>query len=148
MPTTHRPAAARERLDELRRLKELVAAGPDLSATERQHDKGKLTARERIALLLDKGSFTEVEPLRRHRASGFGLEARRTPGDGVVTGWGTVDGRTVYVYAQDPAYLLAPDPAAGLQKTALRLKELLIGILESDVKKSRNRSSLKRPPNV
>ncbi|MFL6130654.1 MAG: acyl-CoA carboxylase subunit beta [Mycobacteriales bacterium] len=101
MPSTVRPAAARERLDELRRLKELVAAGPDQSATERQHDNGKLTARERIALLLDKDSFTEVEPLRRHRATGFGLEDRRTPGDGVVTGWGTVNGRTVYLYAQD-----------------------------------------------
>ncbi|MEV6205261.1 carboxyl transferase domain-containing protein, partial [Streptomyces sp. NPDC051771] len=75
--------------------------GGDPRATERQHAKGKLTAHERIALLLDKGSFSEVEPLRRHRATGFGLEAKKPYGDGVVTGWGTVEGRTVFVYAHD-----------------------------------------------
>ncbi|MFC5216523.1 acyl-CoA carboxylase subunit beta [Streptomyces coerulescens] len=90
-----------ERLDELAAIKESVLAGPDPAATERQHDKGKLAARERIELLLDKGSFNEVEPLRRHRATGFGLEARKPYTDGVVTGWGTVDGRTVFVYAHD-----------------------------------------------
>ncbi|MER5384970.1 acyl-CoA carboxylase subunit beta [Streptomyces sp. NBC_00647] len=90
-----------ERLDELEAIKESVLAGPDPAATERQHGKGKLTARERVELLLDKGSFNEVEPLRRHRASGFGLEARKPYTDGVVTGWGTVDGRTVFVYAHD-----------------------------------------------
>ncbi|WP_243707206.1 acyl-CoA carboxylase subunit beta [Micromonospora sp. KC606] len=90
-----------DRLAELRELKQLVHAGPDPEATRRQHAKGKLTARERIELLLDKDSFAEVEPLRRHRASGFGLEARRPYTDGVVTGWGTVYGRTVFVYAHD-----------------------------------------------
>ncbi|WP_328551598.1 acyl-CoA carboxylase subunit beta [Streptomyces sp. NBC_00358] len=90
-----------ERLDELEAIKESVLAGPDPAATERQHGKGKLTARERVELLLDKGSFNEVEPLRRHRATGFGLEARKPYTDGVVTGWGTVDGRTVFVYAHD-----------------------------------------------
>jgi acetyl-CoA carboxylase carboxyltransferase component len=90
-----------ERLAGLRERKESAAAGPDRRATERQHGKGKLTARERIDLLLDKGSFTEVESLRRHRATGFGLETRRPYTDGVVTGWGTVDGRTVFVYAHD-----------------------------------------------
>ncbi|KWX08159.1 methylmalonyl-CoA carboxyltransferase, partial [Carbonactinospora thermoautotrophica] len=71
------------------------------AATKRQHAKGKLTARERIDLLVDPGSFTELEPLRRHRASGFGLERRRPYTDGVVTGWGTVHGRQVFVYAHD-----------------------------------------------
>ncbi|WP_030242500.1 acyl-CoA carboxylase subunit beta, partial [Streptomyces lavendulae] len=70
-------------------------------ATEAQHAKGKLTARERIALLLDEGSFKEVEQLRRHRATGFGLEAKKPYTDGVITGWGTVEGRTVFVYAHD-----------------------------------------------
>lgn len=88
-------------LGELGERKRLAEQGPDPRATERQHAKGKLTARERIALLLDKGSFTEVEALRRHRASGFGLEAKRPYTDGVVTGWGTVEGRTVFVYAHD-----------------------------------------------
>ncbi|WP_329140041.1 acyl-CoA carboxylase subunit beta [Streptomyces sp. NBC_01476] len=90
-----------ERTEELGALKELVQQGPDPQATERQHARGKLTARERIGLLLDKGSFTEVEALRRHRASGFGLEAKKPHTDGVVTGWGTVEGRTVFVYAHD-----------------------------------------------
>ncbi|MCT4356441.1 acyl-CoA carboxylase subunit beta [Streptomyces sp. Je 1-79] len=90
-----------ERLEELRLIKEEVLQGPDPMATERQHARGKLTARERIDLLLDEGSFTEVEPLRRHRASGFGLETNRPYTDGVVTGWGTVFGRTVFVYAHD-----------------------------------------------
>jgi methylmalonyl-CoA decarboxylase subunit alpha len=90
-----------EQLDQLRRLKDLAREGPDPAATERQHDKGKLTARERIELLVDKESFAEVEPLRRHRATGFGLERKRPYTDGVVTGWGTVEGRTVFVYAHD-----------------------------------------------
>ncbi|MFJ9568718.1 acyl-CoA carboxylase subunit beta [Streptomyces bacillaris] len=92
---------ATDRFEELLRVKEEARRGPDPKATERQHAKGKLTARERIGLLLDKGSFTEVEPLRRHRAVGFGLEAKRPYTDGVVTGWGTVEGRTVFVYAHD-----------------------------------------------
>jgi acetyl-CoA carboxylase carboxyltransferase component len=99
MPATGN--SVQERLDELAAIKEAVLAGPDPAATERQHDKGKLTARERVELLLDKGSFNEVEPLRRHRATGFGLEARKPYTDGVITGWGTVDGRTVFVYAHD-----------------------------------------------
>nr|WP_043626120.1 acyl-CoA carboxylase subunit beta [Nonomuraea candida] len=90
-----------DHLDRLNELKELARRGPDPEATGRQHAKGKLTARERIELLLDKASFTEVEPLRRHQARGFGLEARRPHTDGVVTGWGTVEGRTVFVYAHD-----------------------------------------------
>ncbi|MFE2288774.1 acyl-CoA carboxylase subunit beta [Streptomyces sp. NPDC059443] len=90
-----------DRAAELAGIKARVLAGPDERATERQHAKGKLTARERIALLLDPGSFHEIEALRRHRATGFGLEDKRPHTDGVVTGWGTVDGRTVFVYAHD-----------------------------------------------
>ncbi|MFJ9816681.1 acyl-CoA carboxylase subunit beta [Streptomyces sp. NPDC101151] len=91
----------RDRLGELAGIKRESADGPDPAATERQHARGKLTVRERIGLLLDKGSFTEVEGLRRHRATGFGLEAKKPYGDGVVTGWGTVDGRQVFVYGHD-----------------------------------------------
>ncbi|WP_189958274.1 acyl-CoA carboxylase subunit beta [Streptomyces alanosinicus] len=90
-----------ERLDELAGVRRLVTDGADAAATERQHARGKLTVRERLELLLDKGSFTEVEGMRRHRATGFGLEAKRPYGDGVVTGWGTVDGRQVFVYGHD-----------------------------------------------
>ena len=92
---------ARGRVEELHAIREQVRRGPSDRATEAQHAKGKLTARERIDLLLDEGSFHEVEPLRRHRASGFGLEEKRPYTDGVVTGWGTVHGRTVFVYAHD-----------------------------------------------
>lgn len=91
----------RERVAELRVIREEAYRGPSERATEAQHAKGKLTARERIALLLDEDSFHEVEPLRRHRATGFGLEAKKPYTDGVVTGWGTVHGRTVFVYAHD-----------------------------------------------
>ncbi|WP_040803424.1 acyl-CoA carboxylase subunit beta [Nocardia concava] len=91
----------RDRVEELEKLKQSVLTGPGAAATQRQYDQGKLTAYERIELLLDAGSFQEIEALRRHRATGFGLEARRHHTDGVVTGWGTVEGRTVFVFAQD-----------------------------------------------
>jgi len=86
---------------ELKLLKEEVSRGPDPEGTRRQHQKGKLTVRERIELLFDPGTFTEIEPLRRHRATGFGLEERKPHGDGVVIGWGEVHGRTVFAYAHD-----------------------------------------------
>ncbi|MGX6741898.1 acyl-CoA carboxylase subunit beta [Streptomyces xantholiticus] len=89
-----------QRADELRVIKEELYAG-DPAATERQHAKGKLTVRERIELLLDKDSFAEIEPLRRHRATDFGMDRRRPHGDGVVAGWGRVHGREVLVYAHD-----------------------------------------------
>ncbi|MGW4365686.1 acyl-CoA carboxylase subunit beta [Nocardia takedensis] len=88
-------------VEELGLRRHAAADGDHTATTERQHASGKLTARERIALFLDADSFQEIEPFRRHTAHGFGLEARRPAGDGVVTGWGTVDGRTVFVYAQD-----------------------------------------------
>ncbi|MEU6085267.1 acyl-CoA carboxylase subunit beta [Streptomyces sp. NPDC047085] len=91
----------RSHVVELAALRERVLAGPGEKATAAQKAKGKLTVRERIDLLLDEGSFHEVEPLRRHRATGFGLEAKKPHTDGVVTGWGTVEGRTVFVYAHD-----------------------------------------------
>ncbi|MEU9704087.1 acyl-CoA carboxylase subunit beta [Streptomyces sp. NPDC047981] len=92
---------ATDRLAELIELKSRVRRGTDPTATARQHARGKLTAHERIELLLDEGSFQEIEALRRHRSSGFGMERRRPHSDGVITGWGTVHGRTVFVYAHD-----------------------------------------------
>jgi acetyl-CoA carboxylase carboxyltransferase component len=89
------------RLAALVRRQEEMRAGPSPEATERQRAKGKLTVRERLDLLLDTDSFVEIEGLRRHRATGFGMEKRRPPTDGVVTGWGTILGRTVFVYAHD-----------------------------------------------
>src|SRR5246127_5153333 len=83
-----------------RRRYEAVHAGSE-QAVAKQHERGKLTARERIDLLLDEGSFTEFDELARHRAHDFGIEANRPYGDGVVTGYGTVDGRPVCVFSQD-----------------------------------------------
>ncbi|MEU5953032.1 acyl-CoA carboxylase subunit beta [Streptomyces sp. NPDC047525] len=85
----------------LRAIRLAAEEGPGAHATEQQHARGKLTVRERLELLFDEGSFTEIEQLRRHRATGFGLENRRPHTDGVVTGWGTVHGRTVFAYAHD-----------------------------------------------
>ena len=68
---------------------------------EAQHKKGKLTARERLQLLLDEGSFEEIGMFVQHRSKDFGMEKEMYPGDGVVTGYGTVNGRLVYVYSQD-----------------------------------------------
>jgi methylmalonyl-CoA decarboxylase subunit alpha len=96
-----RPATMRERVAELAMLREEIVAGQNPKATQAQKEKGKLTARERMELLFDPGTFTEVEGLRRHRATGFGLEARRPHTDGVITGWGQVHGRTVFAYAHD-----------------------------------------------
>ena len=83
-----------------RRIDQAVHAGSK-AAVEKQHAKGKKTARERVELLLDAGSFTELDEFARHRAASFGLENRRPYGDGVVTGFGTVDGRPVCVFSQD-----------------------------------------------
>jgi propionyl-CoA/long-chain acyl-CoA carboxylase carboxyl transferase subunit len=83
-----------------RRRHEAIHAGSE-RAVETQHARGKMTARERIGKLLDPGSFTEFDELARHRATDFGVAANRPYGDGVVTGFGTVDGRPVCVYSQD-----------------------------------------------
>ncbi|MEU3741253.1 MULTISPECIES: acyl-CoA carboxylase subunit beta [unclassified Streptomyces] len=91
----------RDSIGALHAIRRSAEEGPGARATEAQHARGKLTARERLELLFDEGSFTEVEQLRRHRATGFGLEDRRPHTDGVVTGWGTVHGRTVFAYAHD-----------------------------------------------
>nr|WP_235564361.1 acyl-CoA carboxylase subunit beta [Modestobacter sp. Leaf380] len=83
-----------------RRLDEAAHAGSD-RAVEKQHAAGKMTARERIEALLDPGSFTELDEFARHRSTNFGMDAKRPFGDGVVTGYGTVDGRPVCVFSQD-----------------------------------------------
>ena len=95
------PDTTKEKLEELRRrVDEAEHAGSE-RAVEKQHARGKLTARERIDLLLDEGSFVETDQLAVHRATGFGLEDSRIPGDGVVTGYGCVEGRRVCVFSQD-----------------------------------------------
>jgi propionyl-CoA carboxylase beta chain len=93
-----RPADPLQLLDELDQ-RAFAAGGED--RIRKQHEAGKLTARERIALLLDPDSFVELDRLVTHRCADFGMEQQKIPGDGVVTGFGTVDGRQVFVFAQD-----------------------------------------------
>ena len=89
------------KIEDLRkRLDEAVHAG-SARAIEKQHAKGKMTARERIEKLVDDGSFTEIDEFARHRSVNFGMQDSRPYGDGVVTGYGTVDGRTIAVFSQD-----------------------------------------------
>ena len=89
------------RLEELERRKRESELGGGQQRIDRQHNEGKLTARERITLLFDLGSFQEVDQLVVHRSVDFGMEKHRIPGDGVVVGYGTVQGRLVYAFAQD-----------------------------------------------
>ena len=89
------------KVEKLRQLREKARLGGGLERIEKQHAKGKLTARERLDLLLDEGSFRELDMFVTHRATEFGLAERKFLGDGVVTGYGTVHGRLVYVFSQD-----------------------------------------------
>jgi propionyl-CoA carboxylase beta chain len=88
-------------LDRLEQRREQARLGGGAARIEAQHKRGKLTARERVELLLDKGSFEEFDMFVEHRSSDFGMEKTKIPGDGVVTGWGTVNGRTVYLFSKD-----------------------------------------------
>ncbi len=90
-----------QRSDELRRRREQALAGGGPERVSRQHAKGCLTARERLELLMDAGSFVEIGTYVTHRSTDFGMDKKRIVGDGVVAGWGTVDGRMIYAFAQD-----------------------------------------------
>ncbi len=90
-----------KKLEEYYRLREQAELGGGPERVEQQHKKGKLTARERLDLLLDDGSFVEYDRFVTHRSTDFGLEDNKPLGDGVVTGYGQIDGRLVYVFAQD-----------------------------------------------
>jgi propionyl-CoA carboxylase beta chain len=91
----------RDRMDELHHLSAEAEAGGGPERREREHKAGKLTARERIHILLDEGTFEELDKLVRHRCVDFGMQEQRPAGDGFVTGFGRIDGRLVYVFAQD-----------------------------------------------
>ena len=90
-----------EKIKELGELRAKARMGGGEKAIEKQHAKGKYTARERIDMLLDPGSFEEMDMFKLHRCTNFGMEKKQYLGDGVVTGSGTIDGRLVYVFAQD-----------------------------------------------
>lgn len=86
---------------ELEKAKEKALQGGGSVRMEKQHEKGKLTARERIELLLDPNSFREYDMLKQHRCTEFGMAKQSFPGDGVITGHGTINGRTAFVFSQD-----------------------------------------------
>ena len=91
----------KEKIEELRRLKKEAEEGGGKEKIEKQHQKGKLTARERLDILLDPGSFVEFDKFVTHRCYDFGMEKKKIPGDSVVTGYGEIDGRPTFVFAQD-----------------------------------------------
>ncbi|THV32287.1 acyl-CoA carboxylase subunit beta [Glycomyces paridis] len=117
------------------RLSESATGNP--RAIEKQHEKGKRTARERLEQLLDEGSFVELDSLRRHHSTSFGMEANRPYGDGVVTGYGTIEGREVCVFAQDFTVLggslgqVSGEKITKIQELALRTGRPIIGISDS-----------------
>ena len=92
---------ATDKIKELHELREKISLGGGQKGIDKQHSLGKLTARERIDLLLDKESFTEIDAFVKHRCTDFGMEKKEAPGEGVVTGYGRVNGRLIYVFAQD-----------------------------------------------
>ncbi|WP_026895613.1 acyl-CoA carboxylase subunit beta [Clostridiisalibacter paucivorans] len=126
-----------KKIKELQNLKKKIRLGGGEKSIEKQHSKGKLTARERIDLLLDEGSFIEIDAFVEHRSNNFGMEKKKAPGEGVVTGYGTVDGRLVYVFAQDFTVLggsLGEMHAAKIvkiQQLALKVGAPLVGINDS-----------------
>ena len=95
------PRTTRDRIEAVERLREEAAHAGSSAAVERQRERGKLLARERVELLLDPGSFTELDVFVQHRNPNFGMMENRPYGDGVVTGHGTVEGRRVFVFSQD-----------------------------------------------
>jgi propionyl-CoA carboxylase beta chain len=91
----------KENLEELAHRNEEALQGGGPERIKRQHELGKFTARERVELLLDPGSFVELDRFKTHRCTDFDMDKQKTPGDGVVTGYGTVDGRQVFIFSQD-----------------------------------------------
>jgi propionyl-CoA carboxylase beta chain len=101
MASKQQPKQSRSRLDVLRERSVQAEQGGGAARVEKQHEAGKMTARERIEFLLDEGSFEEFDKLVVHRSRDFGLDKQLYPGDGVITGHGLIDGRNVFVFAQD-----------------------------------------------
>jgi len=127
----------KEILAELERRRETAQMGGGARRIEAQHKKGKLTARERIELLLDEGSFEEFDMFKQHRCTDFGMDEQHIPGDGVVTGWGTVNGRTIYVFSKDFTVFggslseAHAEKMVKLQDMALRNRAPIIGLFDA-----------------
>src|SRR5690554_3297800 len=126
-----------KKLDELREKKEQLKLGGGEDKIEKQHKRGKLSARERLNLLFDEGSFIEIGSFVKHRSTDFGMDKVEAPAEGVVTGYGTVDGRLVYAYAQDFTVIggsLGQMHAAKIckvQQMALKMGAPIVGINDS-----------------
>ncbi|MBZ2176058.1 methylmalonyl-CoA carboxyltransferase [Schnuerera sp. xch1] len=126
-----------EKIENLLETKKRIELGGGEKRIEKQHSKGKLTARERINLLLDEGSFMEIDAFIKHRCTNFGMENTKAEGDGVVTGYGTVDGRLVFVYAQDFTVLggslgeMHANKICKVQEMALKMGAPIVGINDS-----------------
>lgn len=124
-------------LKELEEKLEKVKKGGGDKAIEKQHQRGKLTARERINLLLDPNSFIEIDTFVEHRSTNFGMDKKVSPSDGVVTGYGTIDNRLVFVYAQDFTVLggslgeMHAQKISKIQDMALKMGVPIIGINDS-----------------
>jgi propionyl-CoA carboxylase beta chain len=124
-------------LAELQNRREAAWAGGGERRTKVQHERGKLTARERLAVLLDEATFEEFDMYVEHRCNDFGMDETRMPGDGVVTGWGTINGRPVYVFAKDFTVFggsLSEAHAEKIQKVqdmALRNRTPIIGLFDA-----------------
>ena len=125
------------RIDHLHAMRQQARQGGGPKRVERHHAQGKLTARERIHRLLDRGSFQEIGMFVTHRTAGFGLEEKKHLGDSVVTGWGRVDGRVVYVYAQDFTVIggslgeVHAEKIVKLQEIAMKNGAPIIGLMDS-----------------
>jgi propionyl-CoA carboxylase beta chain len=130
----HEPRTMKQRIEDLRARSEQAQHAGTAKAVDAQHDKGKLTARERIDALLDPGSFNETDMFAVHRNTDFGMDRKKIPGDGVVTGHGTIDGRRVCVYAQDFTVFggslgeVVAEKICKVQDLALRMGVPCIGI--------------------
>ncbi|PNG28053.1 acyl-CoA carboxylase subunit beta [Methylocella silvestris] len=124
-------------IEELERRRDEALAGGGARRVGAQHAKGKLTARERVELLLDKGSFEEFDMYVEHRCADFGMEKQKIPGDGVVTGWGTINGRAIFVFSKDFTVFggsLSEAHAAKIikiQDMALRTRAPIIGLFDA-----------------
>jgi propionyl-CoA carboxylase beta chain len=127
----------KEIIQELERRRELAALGGGQRRIDAQHARGKLTARERIELLLDDGSFEEFDRFVEHRCTDFGMEETKFPGDGVVTGWGTINGRVVYLFAKDFTVFggslseAHAEKICKVQDLALRNRAPIIGLFDA-----------------
>jgi acetyl-CoA carboxylase carboxyltransferase component len=97
-----------QKIDNLAEMRQQSRQGGGTQRIEQQHSRGKLTARERLTRLMDEGTFQEIDPFVTHRTTDFGLANRKFLGDAVVTGYGRVDGRQVFAYAQDFTVLAVP----------------------------------------